>query len=197
MNNIYEELITSYIANTIGIAQNFIAPQLAQHLKGNILRLDAADKLHKAGVGSTAKLAHKPAIRKDKIFWLDQKNNDEHEVAFLALIEDFITHLNMSCYTGITDYEFHYAIYEPGSFYKKHKDQFRDDAQRQFSMISYLNEDWQENDGGELVIYKSSGQEKTSPTQGKTVFFKSNELEHEVLETNKTRLSITGWLKKG
>ncbi len=197
MNNIYEELITSYIANTIGIAQKFITPQLAQHLKSNILRLNAADKLHKAGVGSTAKLAHKPDIRKDKIFWLDQKNNDEHETAFLALIEDFITHLNMSCYTGITDYEFHYAIYEPGSFYKKHKDQFKDNSQRQFSMISYLNEGWEENDGGELVIYKASGQEKTSPNQGKTVFFKSNELEHEVLETNKTRLSITGWLKKG
>ncbi len=33
------------------------------------------------------------------------------------------------------------------------------------------------------------------PTQGKAVFFKSNELEHEVLLTNQTRISITGWLK--
>ena len=30
---------------------------------------------------------------------------------------------------------------------------------------------------------------------GKTVFFKSSELAHEVLLTNKARMSITGWLK--
>ena len=118
-------------------------------------------------------------------------------IVFLHLIESFIKYLNMSCYTGITDYEFHYAIYEPGSFYKKHKDQFRDNTQRQFSMISYLNEDWQDHDGGELKIYKSMGEEKIVPALGKTVFFKSNELEHEVLETNRPRLSLTGWLKKG
>jgi SM-20-related protein len=30
---------------------------------------------------------------------------------------------------------------------------------------------------------------------GKGVFFKSGELEHEVLLANKMRMSITGWLK--
>jgi SM-20-related protein len=30
---------------------------------------------------------------------------------------------------------------------------------------------------------------------GKSVFFKSSELVHEVLTTNKPRMSITGWLK--
>ena len=32
---------------------------------------------------------------------------------------------------------------------------------------------------------------------GKSVFFKSNELEHEVLVTYLPRMSITGWLKTG
>ena len=32
--------------------------------------------------------------------------------------------------------------------------------------------------------HKTNNNQTISPTQGKTVFFKSNELEHEVLETN-------------
>uniref|UniRef100_UPI004047D529 2OG-Fe(II) oxygenase family protein n=1 Tax=Flavobacterium sp. TaxID=239 RepID=UPI004047D529 len=38
--------------------------------------------------------------------------------------------------------------------------------------------------------------QKIAPTNRKTVFFKSNELVHEVLETHKPRLSVTGWLRR-
>jgi len=63
-------------------------------------------------------------------------------------------------------------------------------------MISYLNENWNENDGGELLIYQNYNNQKINPEQGTTVFFKSNELQHEVLVTKKQRMSITGWLKR-
>jgi Rps23 Pro-64 3,4-dihydroxylase Tpa1-like proline 4-hydroxylase len=53
--------------------------------------------------------------------------------------------LNATCYTGITDYEFHYTLYEKGSFYKKHFDQFRNNDSRQYSMIMYLNTNWQKD----------------------------------------------------
>jgi SM-20-related protein len=63
-------------------------------------------------------------------------------------------------------------------------------------MISYLNSNWKEGDGGELLIHQELGSnQKISPIQGKTIFFKSDELLHEVLITQKTRMSITGWLK--
>lgn len=62
-------------------------------------------------------------------------------------------------------------------------------------MIMYLNSDWQIDDGGELCIYNEDDCQHISPTQGKSVFFKSDELEHEVLLANKPRMSITGWLK--
>lgn len=64
-----------------------------------------------------------------------------------------------------------------------------------YSMIMYLNENWEKNDGGELCIHYQNSIQNISPTNGKTVFFQSNELEHEVLITNKPRMSITGWLK--
>jgi SM-20-related protein len=53
-------------------------------------------------------------------------------------------------------------------------------------MISYLNSDWQA-DGGELMIHQENRNQIT-PTQGKTVFFKSDELLHEVLVTQNTRM---------
>jgi SM-20-related protein len=59
----------------------------------------------------------------------------------------------------------------------------------------YLNEGWVDGDGGELSIHHEDNVQDISPLNGRSIFFKSNELAHEVLMTNKTRMSITGWLK--
>jgi SM-20-related protein len=63
-------------------------------------------------------------------------------------------------------------------------------------MIMYLNEDWKEADGGELCIHHADHEQNIAPQNRKSVFFKSRELQHEVLRTNKPRMSVTGWLKK-
>jgi SM-20-related protein len=64
-------------------------------------------------------------------------------------------------------------------------------------MIMYLNSNWQKDDGGELCIHHEHILQTISPENGKLVFFKSDELLHEVLTTNVPRMSITGWLKTG
>ncbi|MFD2634174.1 2OG-Fe(II) oxygenase [Pedobacter mendelii] len=110
-------------------------------------------------------------------------------------MDSFILHLNQTCYTGITGYEFHYTMYQKGSFYKKHYDQFKNNGSRKYSMIIYLNIGWKLGDGGELCIYKKGIAQNISPVNCKSVFFKSDKLEHEVLTTNVVRMSITGWLK--
>jgi SM-20-related protein len=110
-------------------------------------------------------------------------------------MDKFVRYLNRTCYTGITGYEFHYALYEQGSFYKRHLDQFKNNTSRAYSIIMYLNADWQEKDGGELVLYHLDHIQTIAPMNGKCVFFKSSELEHEVLITHQPRMSITGWLK--
>ena len=196
MKNSFETLIASYIENGIGIADCFISDALANNLKENLLSLNANKLLLTAGTGNAEKLVHNTAIRNDVIYWLDKKHNNVYENEFFELIEAFISYLNKECYAGITNYEFHYSLYESGSFYSKHLDQFQDNSSRQFSMISYLNENWKTEDGGELLIYNNGNNQKITPTQGKSVFFKSNELVHEVLVTNKRRMSITGWLKR-
>jgi SM-20-related protein len=153
--------------------------------------------MHHAGIGNDKLQNHDKTVRGDLIYWLDRSHNDLYENKFLDLIDEFVTYLNETCYTGITGYEFHYTLYDEGSFYRKHIDSFRNNKDREFSMIVYLNPDWQQDDGGELCIHQNGHQQNISPSGGKSVFFRSRELEHEVLHTHKPRLSITGWLKTG
>jgi SM-20-related protein len=127
---------------------------------------------------------------------MDKSNPNPFEQAFLLLAENFIDYLNQTCYAGINDYEFHYAVYEEGSYYKRHKDQFKNDDSRKYSLINYLNNNWEEQDGGQLLVYQQEGVQKISPKAKTAVFFKSNEMEHEVTTANRSRMSISGWLKQ-
>lgn len=195
MENSFEDLIATFIENKVGISEHFLSADLANNLKQNLIALNQDNLLQSAGIGNSEKLSYDGAIRSDSIYWLDKKHNNAFENEFFAQIEAFILYLNTTCYTGITGYEFHYSLYESGDFYLKHLDQFKNNPSRKYSMISYLNANWEINDGGELVIHQLENNQKISPTQGKTVFFKSDELVHEVLVTQKTRMSITGWLK--
>lgn len=178
----------------MGTAKNLLNNSLALSLKNNLLSLYQEKHLQAAGVGNTEFIQDK-RVRGDLLHWLDRQSNDVFELQFFALMDNFIRYLNETCYTGITDYEFHYTLYEAGSFYKRHLDQFKNDQSRQFSMIFYLNENWEKSDGGELCVYVVDQELKIAPKMGNCVFFKSSELAHEVLLTNKNRMSITGWLK--
>ncbi|MEO7393420.1 MAG: 2OG-Fe(II) oxygenase [Chitinophagaceae bacterium] len=193
--NKFNILINSFIDNKIGISDNFLPDSLALQLKENLIGLMEDDKFRLAGTGNADVVMHKTSLRSDKIYWLDRLHNNPSENDFFDLIDTFINYLNKTCYTGITGYEFHYTLYEPGSFYKKHIDQFRNNESRKYSIIMYLNNGWQEDDGGKLCIYHSDHLQFISPENGKIVFFKSNEIEHEVMIANKPRMSITGWLK--
>jgi SM-20-related protein len=195
LETIFESLIDSFIENKVGLADHFLSVSLAAQLKEKLMSLYASQQMQSAGIGNNALLLHDKLVRSDVIYWLDPAHDDPYENLFFELMDGFIRHLNSTCYTGITGYEFHYALYAKGSFYKKHLDQFRNDKSRVFSMIMYLNAAWQEHDGGELCVYHPDHVQVIEPRNGKCVFFKSNEMEHEVLLTQQPRLSITGWLK--
>lgn len=197
MQAIFDTLINSYIADKVGIADNFLNVALSGFLRQNLLSLYGNDQLHSAGTGNQLIILQDKLIRGDKIYWLDAGHKNLHENNFFKLMDSFVTYLNATCYAGITGYEFHYTMYEKGSYYKKHLDQFRNDSSRAYSMIMYLNTDWQLSDGGELRIHHKDHNQNISPNNGKCVLFKSSELIHEVLLTQQPRLSITGWLKTG
>jgi SM-20-related protein len=195
MEKDFEAMISGYISENVGVADHFLSDELAAHLKKNILSLQKKKLLVPAGTGKNNEVLHDSKVRGDTIYWLDRSHEDKYENEFLDQIDDFVKYLNRSCFAGITNYEFHYSLYDTGAFYKKHLDQFINNPQRKFSMVSYLNENWKESDGGQLKIYQSYNDKKITPVSGKSVFFKSDELQHEVMVTNEPRMSIAGWLK--
>ena len=195
MNEQFDFLIDSYLSNDIGVAPAFISLQLSAGLHQNIMQFQKDDLMTAAGIGNKEVKDANQQIRSDKIYWLDKKHNNKFENEFLQHVEDFIERLNSTCYAGINAYEFHYAVYEPGSFYKRHKDQFKNNDSRKFSLITYLNNNWQQADGGQLQVYRDETMQQIQPHAQTAVLFKSNETEHEVMRANRSRMSITGWLK--
>ncbi|MEP7319938.1 MAG: 2OG-Fe(II) oxygenase [Panacibacter sp.] len=192
----FDQLINSYLDNNIGIAPCFLDTALASGLHQNIVQLQKDEMMMPAGIGNETVKDANQKMRADKIYWLDKSHDNVFEQEFLQRVENFIEYLNRTCYTGINGYEFHYAIYEEGSFYKRHKDQFKNDSDRKYSLISYLNENWLEEDGGQLLVYQNETMQSISPHSQTAVFFKSDEMEHEVKKANRSRMSITGWLKR-
>ncbi len=192
MREDFESLIDDFLENRVGVCEDFIDYKLSHDLTSNLVFLYREEELKHAGVGNRDRSVVDPNIRSDKIFWLDKNKLQKSEELFFALIDSFVLYLNRTCFAGIKSYEFHYALYEKGTFYKKHIDQFKTDHGRAFSMIIYLNEEWIKKDGGELKVYKKAEVQLVSPDNRKCVFFKSDELPHEVLMVNKSRMSVTG-----
>jgi SM-20-related protein len=196
MPNPLDILIDSYLENNIGIDTSFLNVSLAQGLHENILQLQRDGMMTWAGIGNDEIKDSNQEIRGDKIYWLDKSHGNVFEDEFLQLAENLIDRLNSTCYTGINGYEFHYAVYPEGSGYKRHRDQFKNDSNRKYSLISYLNDNWLTADGGELLVYHDENIQRILPQSQTAVFFKSDELEHEVTKANRERMSISGWLKR-
>lgn len=195
MQDQFDLLIDSYLSNQVGIAPGFLTAELSTGLQQNILQLQEDNLMTPAGIGNQEVKDANQNMRSDKIYWLDKKHDNVFEKEFLQHAENFIEHLNRTCYTGINAYEFHYAVYEEGNFYKRHKDQFKNNSNRKYSLISYLNNNWRPEDGGQLQIYQNGSVQQIVPHAQTAVLFKSDETEHEVKVANRTRMSITGWLK--
>ena len=193
MHDQFDTLIDSYLDQKVGIDSRFLTKRLSDGLQENLLRLQHDQLLTAAGIGNGAVKDQK--IRSDKIYWMDRAHDNIYEQEFLHLAEDLIDHLNRTCYTGINDYEFHYAVYEEGSSYRRHRDQFKNNSHRKYSLISYLNDNWMEEDGGQLLVYRDEGLQTILPRSQTAVFFKSDEMEHEVRKASRQRMSISGWLK--
>jgi len=133
--------------------------------------------------------------------WIDEKDQTQVETLFFKRLNDLVAYLNRTCFLGILQTEFHYALYPTGTGYKRHLDSFQNDNKRKLSIAFYLNsEDWSQTDGGALALYLEGDQSEeqtilVNPIAGRMVIFESQKIPHEVLIAHRDRLSITGWLK--
>ncbi len=135
------------------------------------------------------------SVRGDTISWLTDTHTTD--AAYLALMENIRLGLNERLFLGLFDYEGHYAIYEKGTGYAKHTDVLSGKKNRVLSTVLYLNANWNDGDGGELVLYDTddAALENIAPEYGTMVIFLSEHFPHEVLISQKTRRSIAGWFR--
>ncbi|HET9236837.1 MAG TPA: 2OG-Fe(II) oxygenase [Oligoflexus sp.] len=138
-------------------------------------------------------------IRSDRIHWLDPSDPQPAVAAWFELVRSWSRAVNQGLYLSINAFECHFAVYEAGAFYQKHRDRFQNDNGRRLSLVFFLNKDWQSQDGGELVIYDPEDEDRilkiVSPAFGTLVLFDSQRFPHEVRAPKRQRLSLTGWLK--
>ncbi|HMQ05789.1 MAG TPA: 2OG-Fe(II) oxygenase [Saprospiraceae bacterium] len=191
----YEEIIVQLLDNGFAIQKDFIPAEILNGLLSNLLQGIENQSFKNAGTGNIVNHAIHHDIRKDNIMWLEEDTGNEPERMFHNTIWDFAGYMNSTCFTGIKYLEFHYACYEAGAFYKRHLDRFKNDDARIFSIITYLNKDWNELFGGQLILYLPDGERRINPEFGISVFLKSDQIEHEVIHSTHQRYSITGWFK--
>lgn len=209
MTHLFEPLIDGILEKGYGVVDDFLTPDEVTSLRQRLNERHRAGEFREAGIGRAAEQNGQATVEKqirgDEIVWLDLATATPEEGAFLNRIQQFIDYLNQTCYLGLRDYELHYARYPVGTFYRRHLDRFRTDSKRRLSVITYLNDNWQPTDGGQLAVYvpqpergTAEGTEQTvtiDPIGGRLVCFDSGLLEHEVLPATRDRLSITGWLR--
>jgi len=152
------------------------------------------ERFKKAGIGKNQDLQINEAIRGDYIHWLDKTTAPAPVNVYLNRLSELVQFINQSLFLSLKDYEVHMTIYPAGSFYKRHLDQFKKDDHRKLSVICYLNNDWKEEQGGQLRMYLDGGPVDILPLAGRLVCFRSDQLEHEVLPATRERLSLTGWI---
>lgn len=149
-----------------------------------------------ARIGKDNSLELNNKIRTDEIFWLNEDDDSDSRKKYFDFLEQLRLEVNRHFMLGIFSAECHYTYYQKGSFYKKHLDQHQNISTRKLSVITYLNKDWKEGDGGELKLYLPDDYSKmVKPCAGTVVCFFSALIPHEVLEVRRERIGLTSWLR--
>lgn len=179
------------------VQENFFNVELTQELKSTLTSLRKKGIMKQAGIGRTNNFHIEQSIRSDEISWFDNTNLDSSQEKFLTITQQLQDAINEKFYLGLFELEIHFALYAPNAFYTRHLDQHKNQDTRVVTIIVYLNENWNEDDGGELKLYLKNGNEITvQPKAGTLVCFMSAEFEHEVLPAKRERASLTGWFRK-
>ncbi len=179
--------------NDFVVIDDFLTEPLFEKLRAFFLSKLVQEDFAIAGVGTLSNHQIAPDIRKDFIYWINREEDTVTKEVFL-LIDKLIQVLREYCFLSISDSEFHLAHYPKGAYYHRHIDQFKDRGNRLISVIVYLNENWDKGDGGELKVYTNDKTHIIEPIGKRLVLFKSNAVPHEVMKTNVSRYSLTGWL---
>jgi SM-20-related protein len=166
------------------------------------IRQDATNKLN-----TNIRVAESCFLGPTKLKTFPSAYRDQLYVILDQVKADLNSHFGKPLDSQLT--ELLYAFYPQGGFYRRHRDAIPGSAStlREYSLLLYLNKDWNEQDGGQLRLHFDSGDDELPageeaqfrdvlPQSGTLVLFRSNAIPHEVLDTQKERVAIIGWYNR-
>ncbi|CCQ12781.1 SM-20-related protein [Pseudoalteromonas luteoviolacea B = ATCC 29581] len=192
----FEVIATDLYRDGISISHDVIPFDVLRALKFRLAEMNLND-FNQAGIGRNQAHETNQSIRRDKIHWLDAQQSLEKP--YLDFMQSLQQYINRRLFMGLFSYECHFAHYQIGDFYKKHMDAFRGKTNRVLTTVLYLNDGWDAELGGELVVYEPNDHNaellRVTPSFGTLVTFLSDEFPHEVLPALRSRYSIAGWFR--
>jgi len=194
------EIVSGLAEKGYVVVDHFLTDDQVEMLADETLMLWQSGEFRHARIGHGENKSRHPEIRNDRIHWLDPLALSDHQQCYFDNLEALRLAINRELFLGLFEFEGHLALYPPGSFYGKHLDCFQDASHRVVTAILYLNDQWQECDGGKLRFYMDEGGDEANfldvePLAGRLVLFLSRRFFHEVLPAQKDRLSLTGWFR--
>jgi len=190
-------LLDQLVERGWAVATDLLPTWIVRELAEEANRLWREGRFRPAGIGRGPEYRIRQDIRSDMILWWDERAPTPIQRLYRAEIERVRRALNEALFLSLVEFEVHYAVFPPGAFYRRHRDQFLTADERMISCILYLNAVWSEADGGALRIYDPHGTiHDVLPRAGTFVLLRSDTVEHEVLPTHRERFSVTGWLRR-
>lgn len=191
-------LIDALVEKGWYLGEHVLDAELCSQLHAELLALADHDALEHAGIGRGQAHRLRRDIRGDAIHWLDRASLAQRR--YLEAMGELQQSLNQALFLGLFEYEAHFAYYPRDAFYRKHLDSFRGRANRVVSTVGYLNPEWPDDGGGEMVLFAPHDhtQEiaRIRPEAGNFACFLSDTVPHEVLPTRYPRASIAGWFRR-
>ena len=189
------DIATSALAgNGWCVVSNFLSQTQTQALSIECMAMHDAQLLTPGRVGADRAAT---LLRGDSTHWFVPEALSTPQQAFANRIEALRIALNRDLFLGLVDSESHYAVYRPGAGYARHLDCLRNNDSRVISAVFYLNEAWQDAEGGALRLYLADqSYHDVFPRAGTLLLFLSAQFEHEVLPATRDRMSIACWMRQ-
>src|SRR5574343_1422160 len=109
-NETFERIIDGIVQEQYVVMDNFFSAEEVTVLKNGLLEVQVQQAFKKSAIGNRADEKIIEAIRGDYIFWLDEQTVTPASALFFKKVNDLVAYLNATCFLGIAEKEFHYAL---------------------------------------------------------------------------------------
>ena len=198
----FDSIVSDLSTFGFAVVPEFFSTVLARQLVSESEARWKRGRFRAAAVGRGAGLRTHTELRTDEVDWLEENDLSEAQSLYWVEMNALREALNRTLFLGLYEFEAHLARFAPGAFYRPHLDRHLATSSRVLSAVTYLDEDWEELDGGQLRLYTDPESGINGPfidifpKPGQLVVFVSAEFWHEVCVSTRHRHSLTGWFRE-